>query len=352
MAWIGTLPAAWHASDPIAPTSWLSPYWQVAMVVLGGAVAVLGGRLVRGAGQLATAGAWLAGAGVAGNGAGALSTWASGAGNSAADIWSWGGTIGNPADASLAIGVTLIAVAVAVCCTRRYHSRWPAVGVILAGIALLGGVRQCRLVEVAATLTAQPSPIAARLLASRYPAVSPACLAAYARWLPGTPASPACGPWLARYGHDPLLAVGPHGKGSWLATPTGGVSVFGSAKFYGSMAGHHLNKPIVGIAATPNGKGYWLAAADGGVFAFGDARFYGSLAGKHLNAPIVGIAPDRSTGGYRLAAAGGCVWTMDPHWRWHQCLPVPRGDRIASIVDVARHIGGYALLTGNGRWVT
>jgi hypothetical protein len=322
------------------------------MVVAGGAVAVLGGRLVRNAGQLATAGVWLAGAGVAGNGAGAVATWASGAGNSAADIWSWGGTIGNPADVSFFIGVTLIAVALAVCCARRYRSRWPAVGVVLAGIALLGGVRQCRLAEVDATLAAQPSPIAVRLLASRHPAVSPACLAAYARWLPGNPASPACKPWLVRYGHDPLLAFGPSGSGSWLATSTGHVSVFGSAKFYGSMAGRHLNKPIVGIAATPNGKGYWLAAADGGVFAFGDARFYGSLAGHHLSAPIVGIAPERSTGGYRLASSSGCVWTLNPHWRWRQCLPVPSGARIASIVDVARSVGGYALLTANGRWVT
>ena len=38
----------------------------------------------------------------------------------------------------------------------------------------------------------------------------------------------------------------------------------------------HLNKPIVGMAATPDGKGYWLVASDGGIFTFGDAAFYGS----------------------------------------------------------------------------
>ena len=36
----------------------------------------------------------------------------------------------------------------------------------------------------------------------------------------------------------------------------------------------HLNKPIVGMAATPDGDGYWLVASDGGVFAFGDAGFF------------------------------------------------------------------------------
>ena len=49
--------------------------------------------------------------------------------------------------------------------------------------------------------------------------------------------------------------------------------------FYGSMGGQHLNKPIVGMAATPDGGGYWLVASDGGIFTFGDARFYGSTGG-------------------------------------------------------------------------
>ena len=36
-------------------------------------------------------------------------------------------------------------------------------------------------------------------------------------------------------------------------------------------------------------SGYWLVAEDGGVFAFGDAAFYGSMGGHHLNAPVVGM---------------------------------------------------------------
>jgi len=47
--------------------------------------------------------------------------------------------------------------------------------------------------------------------------------------------------------------------------------------------------PIVGIAATPTGNGYWEVGSDGAVYPFGDAQSYGSMAGKHLNAPIVGI---------------------------------------------------------------
>jgi sugar lactone lactonase YvrE len=45
-------------------------------------------------------------------------------------------------------------------------------------------------------------------------------------------------------------------------------------------------------ALVPTGpaKGYWLFGADGGVFSFGDAGFFGSMAGHHLNAPVVGDA--------------------------------------------------------------
>jgi hypothetical protein len=52
------------------------------------------------------------------------------------------------------------------------------------------------------------------------------------------------------------------------------------------------------MAATPDGGGYWLVASDGGIFAFGDAKFYGSMGGIHLNKPVVGMAADDATGGY------------------------------------------------------
>ena len=48
--------------------------------------------------------------------------------------------------------------------------------------------------------------------------------------------------------------------------------------------------PIVGMASTPDGLGYWEVASDGGIFSFGDAKFYGSMGGKTISKPIVGTA--------------------------------------------------------------
>jgi hypothetical protein len=97
---------------------------------------------------------------------------------------------------------------------------------------------------------------------------------------------------------DRMVAQTPSGNGYWLAAADGGVFTFGDAKFYGSLANVHLDKPIIGIAATPDGKGYWLYAADGGVFTFGDAKFYGSTGNVDLKAPVVGMsAVPQSSGG-------------------------------------------------------
>ena len=140
--------------------------------------------------------------------------------------------------------------------------------------------------------------------------------------------------------------------GYWEVASDGGIFAFGGARFYGSMGGNHLNKPIVGMAATPDGKGYWLVASDGGVFAFGDARFYGSMGGAHLNAaggrhhrlhrrqrvpagglrrrhlrlrfrpflgsmggshlnkPVVGMVNNTNTGGYWEVAADGGIFSF------------------------------------------
>ena len=86
-------------------------------------------------------------------------------------------------------------------------------------------------------------------------------------------------------------AVPTSGTGYWLANSEGDVYPFGGAVSYGSMAGEHLNAPIVGIVAAPDGKGYWLVAKDGGVFAFGSARFYDSLPGIPMTSKsVVGMA--------------------------------------------------------------
>ena len=104
------------------------------------------------------------------------------------------------------------------------------------------------------------------------------------------------------------MASTPDGGGYWLVAADGGVFTFGDAKFYGSMGGTRLNAPIVGMASTPDGGGYWLVAADGGVFGVGDATFYGSMGGTHLNAPIVGMAAAPDGGGYWMVASDGGVF--------------------------------------------
>ena len=106
------------------------------------------------------------------------------------------------------------------------------------------------------------------------------------------------------------VAATPEGEGYWVASASGAVATYGNAKYYGSMAGTHLNAPIVGIASTPNGAGYWLVASDGGVFSFGDASFFGSTGGMHLNQPVVDIAATTGGKGYWLVAADGGVFSF------------------------------------------
>jgi hypothetical protein len=106
------------------------------------------------------------------------------------------------------------------------------------------------------------------------------------------------------------MAATPDDGGYWLVAADGGVFTFGDAGFYGSTGARHLNQPIVGMAATPDGRGYWLVAADGGIFSFGDAGFYGSTGARHLNQPIVGMAATSDGGGYWLVAADGGVFSF------------------------------------------
>lgn len=101
--------------------------------------------------------------------------------------------------------------------------------------------------------------------------------------------------------------------GGVLATrPDGGVFAYNGANFYGSMSGHPLGAPIIGIAPTKTGQGYWLAGADGGIFCFGDAGYHGSAPSNPgwgigtANNPVVGIALDESKqNGYILVADSG-----------------------------------------------
>ncbi len=143
------------------------------------------------------------------------------------------------------------------------------------------------------------------------------------------------------------IAAEPGGQGYLLVGADGRVVAFGAAKFYGSMAGARLSRPMVGIALTPSGRGYYLVASDGGVFSFGDVRFRGSTGGMRLNAPIVGMAVTPSGRGYWLVAADGGIFTFgDARFRGSA-----GGSRLrAPIVGMAAtHDGrGYWLADANG----
>jgi hypothetical protein len=130
------------------------------------------------------------------------------------------------------------------------------------------------------------------------------------------------------------------GGGYWLVAKDGGVFAFGDAHFYGSTGGMHLNAPIVGIASTQDGGGYWLVAKDGGVFAFGDAHFYGSMGGGLLNKPIVGIASNSSTGGYWEVASDGGIFAFG----------APFLGSAGSLRLAAPVVGMTSLGSGGGYW--
>jgi hypothetical protein len=132
------------------------------------------------------------------------------------------------------------------------------------------------------------------------------------------------------------------GNGYWLVAGDGGVFSFGDAEFYGSTGSIHLNSPVVGMAATPDGDGYWLVAADGGIFTFGDAGYYGSTAGAHLHAAIVGMAPTPDGDGYWLVAADGGIFSFgDANFYGSE-----GGSRLNSPV-----VGMAATPDGDGYWL-
>jgi len=111
--------------------------------------------------------------------------------------------------------------------------------------------------------------------------------------------------------NKPIVGMAPtlNGLGYWLVAADGGIFGFGNAAFLGSRGGQPLNAPIVGMAATPDGGGYWLVASDGGIFSYGDATFLGSRGGQPLNAPIVGMAATPDGGGYWLVASDGGIFS-------------------------------------------
>ncbi len=122
--------------------------------------------------------------------------------------------------------------------------------------------------------------------------------------------------WLSQPGpahlNKPIIGMAAtgDGRGYWNVATDGGLFAFGDAGFYGSMGGQPLNRSIVGMAATRDGKGYWLVASDGGLFAFGDAGFFGSTGAMTLNRPIVGMATTPDGRGYWLVASDGGLFAF------------------------------------------
>ena len=161
------------------------------------------------------------------------------------------------------------------------------------------------------------------------------------------------GPSLSRP-HSGNTALTSVQHGYWLVGSDGGVFSFGSAQFYGSVANHQLQSPVIGIAPTADRGGYWLVASDGGVFAFGDAGFFGSIPGlglsspdsptlPRLNAPIVGIVPSYDGRGYFLVANDGGVFAFGDATFEGSCPGIGGcvGGGIAAVVSDG---------SGNGYW--
>ncbi|MBV9661787.1 MAG: SpoIID/LytB domain-containing protein [Acidimicrobiales bacterium] len=98
--------------------------------------------------------------------------------------------------------------------------------------------------------------------------------------------------------------------GYWVVGADGSVYPFGSAPSYGSMLGHPLAAPVIGMAPTGDGAGYWLVGGDGGIFSFGDARFFGSTGNLRLTAPVLGVASTADSNGYWLVATDGGIFSF------------------------------------------
>lgn len=135
--------------------------------------------------------------------------------------------------------------------------------------------------------------------------------------------------------------------GYWVVGSDGSVYPFGTAPSYGSMVGHRLNAPVVGMAPTGDGAGYWLVGGDGGIFSFGDARFFGSTGNMRLVAPVLGMASTADSGGYWLVASDGGVFSFGDA----RFFGSTGGIRLAQpIVAMARtgDGGGYWLVAADG----
>jgi hypothetical protein len=156
-------------------------------------------------------------------------------------------------------------------------------------------------------------------------------------------------PFLGSMGGHPLnkpivgMAGDARGAGYWLVASDGGIFAFGRAGFYGSTGSLVLNKPVVGMAATADGSGYWMVASDGGIFAFGSAGFYGSMGGRALNKPVVGMAATPDGRGYWLVASDGGIFAFGD---------APFYGSTGNLTLNRPIVGMAANATGKGYWFT
>lgn len=97
-------------------------------------------------------------------------------------------------------------------------------------------------------------------------------------------------------------------QGYWEVAADGGIFTFGSASFEGSLGGHALGSPVVGMAATPDGGGYREVQANGVVSSFGDATptstGQGGLHAVGIASPSNGVYYEAFSAGQVLKQAG------------------------------------------------
>ena len=143
------------------------------------------------------------------------------------------------------------------------------------------------------------------------------------------------------------MAAKKDNSGYWMVARDGGIFAFGSAGFFGSMGGQRLNQPIVGMAPTPSGNGYWLVASDGGIFAFGDARFFGSMGGSPLNKPVVGMASSGAGNGYWMVASDGGIFAFGDARFFGSTGSIRLNSPVVGMTP-ERNGNGYWLVAGDG----
>lgn len=146
--------------------------------------------------------------------------------------------------------------------------------------------------------------------------------------------------------HQPIVGGIRQGTTGVVLTATdGGAFALGGARFFGSMGGRPLAKPVVDIVATASNNGYWLIGADGGIFNFGDALLpsWNPLPGMSLAKPIVSAARAGNTMGLWLVGGDGGIFALNN-------APYKGG---ANNIALAKPVSGIASTpSGSGYWLT